>query len=339
MMAMLLPGLVGCGAGKAADNPSTAVTATVTAKLPSRGGAAATAGASPAAFRRALDQGARDGLRLGVRISAAIASSRWETPQTLDGERRLRWWSMAKPVTALALLQSAAERRSAVSAHVTNAMERAIRRSENCRQRRVVLALQRLEGGASAARERIQEGFSRIGVARGVEVTHQSQRAEQRCVRYLQAASPPGSDPAESALLLGTSTWTPSAAAAFAQALVASEFGAPGQRVLDFMRMKKLRSTEQLPSDYTAALDWGAGRVFRGWFPAYKSGWGGSSAGRFMAGQIVALTRPDASYGVAVMARPMTQPTVDDPGLTNAPAAVEAVLRRLRVAIEAPSRP
>lgn len=255
-------------------------------------------------------------------------------PQALHGSQQLRWWSMAKPVTALAVLQAAGDRRPAVSAQLAGAIRRAIRRSENCPQRRVVLALQRLAGGEAAARQRIRRIFSRLGVASGIEVARQSEPASPECLAYLRRAAPAVSDPGTPALLLGTSTWTPSAAAAFARGLASNAFGPSGRFLLAVLRTSKLRSTEQPPGDYTAELDWGAGRVFRGWSPAYKSGWGGASAGRFMAGQIVALRRPDASYGIAVMARPSTQPAIDDPGLTNAPAGVEAVLRRLRSVIE-----
>ncbi len=337
MTAAVLLGAVGCGAGPS-DAPSTATTTAPAVQASSRGGTPTTAGDNVVGFRRALERGARDGLRLGVRVSAAIWSSKWREPQTLDGGRPLRWWSMAKPVTALAVLQQAAEQGSPVSPQLSEAMERAIRRSENCPQRRVVLELQHRAGGEAAARARLAEIFARIGVAQRVQVTHQSQRAQPGCLPYLEASSPPGGDTAAPALLLGTSTWTPSAAAAFARGLASDTFGEPGARVLTMMRGRKLRSREQLPGDYTAALDWGAGRAFRGWSPAYKSGWGGASAHRFMAGQIVALRLSHASYGIAVMARPLRQqPSVDDPGLTGTPQAVEAVLRRLRTAIEATS--
>ena len=99
------------------------------------------------------------------------------------------------------------------------------------------------------------------------------------------------------------------------------------------MRTPKLPSREVPPGELTAPLEWGAGTALAGLEPAYKAGWGGSLNGNFLAGQVATVALPGGNHlSLAVMFHPNRQPSRDDPGITAAPAAIEAVMRAAREA-------
>ncbi|HEV2790527.1 MAG TPA: hypothetical protein VGV69_04430, partial [Solirubrobacterales bacterium] len=147
------------------------------------------------------------------------------------------------------------------------------------------------------------------------------------------------------ALLLGTSEWRVADAVRFMHALGSGAYGhVLSERILNLMREPKERSREILPEEFTAAVDWGAGRALRVLDPAYKAGWGGTQQGAFMAGQMAVVELPSGERAaLAVMFHPAVQPGQDDPGLTPAPQALEAVMeplaRRLRGAGQQPGLP
>src|SRR4029453_5078416 len=86
--------------------------------------------------------------------------------------------------------------------------------------------------------------------------------------------------------------------------------------------------TEVPSSEFTADLDWGAGRALAELDPAYKAGWGGTLQGAFVAAQGAAAGLPDGGTRAPGGAfHPAAPPSRDDPGLTAGPAAIESVMR------------
>lgn len=285
--------------------------------------------------RAALASGVRKAEALGGTAEAVAWSDRWNRPVAAgDGIGSVRMWSMSKPVVAIALLDRADATGEKLSPGARNAMRRAIVRSENCRQRQIVLTLQELAGGAPAAVDAISDTLTSAGAdPSGVSTT--TEPVSELCRPYLQALKSELKSPLGDALLLGTSEWTVGDAASFMHSLGDGELGDPGEKVLKLMRLPKQRSTELTrESDYTAAADWGAGRAFAGLPTAYKAGWGGVQQGSFVAGQMVLVTVRDQQFAVAVIFKPRDQPSIDDPGLTPAPEAVEAVMDSFRAAVE-----
>jgi hypothetical protein len=274
---------------------------------------------------------------LGGSVEAGVIGAGWPDPaietSTTAGESRwMRMWSMSKVATMIALLRLLGwgERPGRpVPPEVEEALQGAIRRSENCRQRRVVLELERLAGGAAGARAALAAVFLDAGAR--ARIGSEREAPESSCVPYLETQHGVA-DPLAPALLLGTSTWRIGDAVRLAGALSAGTFGkAVSRRVLALLRAPKLPSREVTAGELTAPLDWGAGRAFAGLAPAYKAGWGGSMNGNFLAGQIAVVTFPgEGRLALAVMFHPDEQPSRDDPGITTAPEAVELVMRSLR---------
>lgn len=292
---------------------------------------------------RALERGVAAAARLEAgSVEAAAMPAPWGTPvvvaSTPGGEDRwMRMWSMSKVVTAVALLRAKGwedEPGEELSPEVEGALEAAFTRSENCPQRRVVLELQRASGDST---ERAREGLAEVVAMAGGEARPGSEISppDAGCVEFLEGQSEIP-DPLAPALLLGTSEWRVGDAARFMHALGEDAYGkAVSEKILGLMREPKGRSREALPGEFTAPVDWGAGRALGRFHPAYKAGWGGTQQGEFMAGQM-ALFQP-ASGGpvaVAVVFHPAAQPSIDDPGLTQAPEALEAVMSALAEALE-----
>lgn len=251
-----------------------------------------------------------------------------------EAPRRMRMWSMSKVATMVALLRERGwgeQLGRATSPEVDEALHGAIVRSENCRQRRVVLELERFAGGAAGAREALAEVFRTAGAQ--VQVGSDIESPESICFPFLESQHEV-EDPLAPALLLGTSTWSVEDAVRFVHALGDGAFGALlSERVLDLMRAPKLASREVHEGELTAPLDWGAGVAFAGLDPAYKAGWGGTLTGEFMAGQIALVDLPGGErLALAAMFHPEEQPSRDDPGITAAPRAIELVMRSLREA-------
>lgn len=291
-----------------------------------------------AAFARALSTGVRTASRDGSTIEAAVWRDDWGAPvvrassaggpETTSSDRRVRMWSMSKVPTAIAAIEARDNRPSPL---VRAAMVRALQRSENCRQRRVVLEVQDAAGGPAGARRAIASVLRRAG-ARDAEVTGESEAPEdQRCRQWLSEPElqAPG-DPGAPSLLTGISTWTIADASALGLALARETLGEAGQRVAATMRGPKLRSEElERESDFTARVDWGAGRALRAWNPAYKGGWGGIRQAAFVVGQFAGLEAGGHAYGIAIFVHPAKQPELDDPGATPGPATMESIMRRI----------
>lgn len=312
----------------------------------SRGDAGGQAGApiEPTPRERRLERALRAGVasaaNLGGDVEAAAMLDASPAPLAATSEpggadRYMRLWSISKVATMVALFQRLGwgdRFGETPSREVLEALAGAMTRSENCRQRRVVLELQRAAGGIPGARQALADEFTSIGA----ELQPGSQVAppEALCLSFLrQQTEIP--DPLAPALLLGTSRWRVTDAVRLAHALAAGAFGkALSEQVLAMMSAPKRVSRESEPGELTAPLDWGAGRVFRDLDPAYKAGWGGSLNGNFLAGQIVVVRLPGGDHlSLAVMFHPSTQPERDDPGITVAPEAIEAVMQTVRSAL------
>lgn len=271
---------------------------------------------------------------MGGTVEAAAMLDGLEEPVVVTSgrtgaERYMRMWSISKVATTVALLRLLGwgERPGETpSPEVDVALEGALTRSENCRQRRIVLELQRLAGGTESARRAFEGVFAEIG-ARAVPAI-QLEEPEQLCVPFLsgQTELP---DPLAPALLLGTSRWRVTDAARLAHALAVGTYGtAVSERVLELMRARKHASRETEPGELTAPLDWGAGAAFPGLIPAYKAAWGGALHGNFLAGQVVVVPLGGNDHlALAVMFHPDNQPSRDDPGITAAPEVVEELMR------------
>lgn len=303
------------------------------------GGESAQVSAEMARFERALKRGVAEASALGGSVEAATMVDGWRDPlvesSVPGGESRyMRMWSMSKVATMIALLRErgwGAQLGRATSLEVDEALHGAIVRSENCRQRRVVLELEHFAGGAGGARAALGDVLRDAGAE--ARIGSLVEAPESLCIPYLetQVETP---DPLAPALLLGTSTWRVSDAVRFMNALASDAYGEIlSDRVLDLMRAPKLPSREVAEGELTAPLDWGAGSAFAGLDPAYKAGWGGVLNGDFMAGQIALVTLPNGRrLSVAAMFHPDAQPSRDDPGITAAPRAIEMVMRSLREA-------
>ena len=275
------------------------------------------------AMAAALTSAVRRTEQLGGAVEAAVLAPGWSAPVSAgDAQRQVRMWSMSKPVAAVAALE--ATHGTKPSAQLMSAMTRAITRSENCPQRRVVLGLQALTGGPTQARAALRGVLAHAGATHAA-ITSSAPPPEAACQPYLQSSGL--KDPMAGALTLGTSRWTVLDAVHFAAALGAGEYGRPGQTVLGLMQRTK-HPSEELgdPSEYTPDPAWGAGKAFAGMHPAYKAGWGGVQQQSFLAGQLVVV------HGVAIAAffHPSTQPPIDDPGQTKAPQALELIFRAVR---------
>jgi hypothetical protein len=305
-----------------------------------RGEGVAAHTAEAARVDRALVRSVSTAAALGGSVEAGVVGAGRSDPaietSTAAGESRwMRMWSMSKVATLIALLRLLGwgeQPGRPVPPEVEEALQGAIRRSENCRQRRVVLELERLAAGAAGARGALAGVFRDAGAR--VRIGSEREAPESSCVPYLETQHGVA-DPLAPALLLGTSTWRIGDAVRLAGALSAGTFGkAVSRRVLALLGAPKLPSREVAAGDLTAPLDWGAGRAFAGLAPAYKAGWGGSMNGNFLAGQIAVVTLPgEGRLAVAVMFHPDEQPSRDDPGITAAPEAVELVMHTVRNAV------
>lgn len=114
-------------------------------------------------------------------------------------------------------------------------------------------------------------------------------------------------------------------------ALAVDTYGAAiSHEVLGLMPLPKLPSREVAPGELTAPLDWGAGESLPKGTP-YKAGWGGSLNGNFLAGQIALADLPGIGRAALVTVfHPDHQPSRDDPGITEAPQALDAIFSSLR---------
>jgi hypothetical protein len=321
--------LYGSGRGDSSEAPSHAQVNEHPRRESSREGAQRTELA--AELRDGVDSAAA----LEGTAEAAIMLDGWRSPVMASSEahgedRFMRMWSMSKVATMVAVLRGLGwghRPGRPISPELDEALHGAITRSENCRQRRVVLELQHLSGGTAAAREAIQAVFRDADAE--VRVGTQIAPPEANCVEYLDTQTELA-EPLAPALLLGTSTWRVGDAVRFVRALSIDTYGAAISReVLGLMRLPKLPSREVKAGELTAPLDWGAGESLPK-ETAYKSGWGGSLNGNFLAGQIALADLPGIDRAALVSVfHPDEQPSRDDPGVTAAPAALDAIFSAL----------
>jgi hypothetical protein len=286
---------------------------------------------------RALRRGVSRAKALGGSVEAAAMFSDWRKPAIAtsppgEASHWMRMWSMSKVVVMVALLRAEGWGEvpgNVLSPEVVNALRAAITRSENCRERRVVLELQRAMGeGPAGARRAVVEV---LHAAHGrVRAGRQVASPEASCVPYLETQRAIG-DPLARGALLGTSEWRIADAVRFVRALAAGVYGkAVTKRAVAEMRLPKAPSREVPAGELTAPIDWGAGRALAGFASAYKAGWGGSLNGDFLAGQIALVDLSGGKLALAVTFRPNVQPPSDDPGRTAAPRAIELVMDSLR---------
>jgi hypothetical protein len=293
--------------------------------------AASRAAASRARLRAALARGVRGADALGGEAAAAVWVSGDATPLS-SGPASVphRMWSMSKAVVSIAALEAVGDRPDPV---LSSALAAAIRRSDNCAIRRVIVGLQ--EGshrGVAGALAAFKGVLAKAGAR--IEAAPQAAVAEAACVHYLERhrGHLSGGDLGVAAQF-GTAEWSVLDAIAFTHALADGIYGAPGEHLLELMARAKQPPLEQPSPPSAPPLDWGAGAAFPSvWHPAWKAGWGGSRErpGHFLAGQIVALRVDHTPVAVAAVFLPSLQPTVDDPGVTMAPQALERIFAAVR---------
>lgn len=321
--------LCGCGARSQSGRGTTA-------SIPRRTTGRQTHGPSPSEANRLqltadLERGVATAAAEGGTAEAAAMLDGWRHPVIVTSEARgkerfMRLWSMSKVATMIAVLRGLGwghDKGRPITPELDAALHGAITRSENCRQRRVVLELQRLAGGPVAARRAFSAVFHDAGAA--IKTATQIAPPESSCIEYLEAQTEIA-DPLAPALLLGTSTWRIGDAVRLVHALSVDTYGAALSReVLGLMRLPKLPSREVAPGELTAPLSWGAGASLPPG-TAYKAGWGGSLNGNFLAGQIAVTALPGVGrVALAAAFHPDAQPSRDDPGITRAPQALDAI--------------
>ncbi|HEY6731074.1 MAG TPA: hypothetical protein VI039_08630 [Solirubrobacterales bacterium] len=291
-------------------------------------------------LRQDLERGVEEAAALGGDVEAAVMldgspSPLVATSEAGGAERQMRMWSISKVATMITFLRLLGwgDRPGEIpSPEALEGLVGALTRSENCRQRRVVLELQRAAGGIPQTRQALSETFA-LADSKATPGT-QVEAPESLCVPYLsQQLEIP--QPLAPTLLLGTSQWRVSDAVRLAHALADGTYGkALSEMVLELMEAPKRPSRESEPGELTAPIDWGAGTVFKGFAPAYKAGWGGTLNGNFLAGQIAIVHLQNGDdLALAVMFHPDTQPERDDPGITSAPAAIETVMEAVSAGV------
>jgi hypothetical protein len=281
--------------------------------------------------RAALDSGIKRADSLGGTSQLAVWKQGWAAPVVMGDApgRPMRLWSIAKAVTAIAIYENPGKPSEALQTSIV----RALTRSENCAQRRVVLGLQALKGGVAGAEAAVADVLARAGAR--VRVGPEAQPPEQNCVAYLTKHRGNLADVNARAALLGTVRWTITDAVMFAAALGGGRYGPAGDTVLRYMRQPKLAS-EDPGATMTAPRNWGAGAALGDVDDlAYKGGWGGSSSKTYMAAQIGVATVGGRRVAVAAAFHPAQQPPSDDPGLTKAPQALGALFTAARQALTA----
>lgn len=291
---------------------------------------------SRAALQAALERGVREANALGGEAAAAVWVSGDAAPLSSGTvSARHRMWSMSKAVVSVAALEAVDNRPDSV---LSSALADAIRRSDNCAIRRVIVGLQEGSNRGVTGAVAAFEGVLAKSGAR-IEAAPQAAVAEKSCVRYLERhrGGLPGGDLGV-AVQFGTAEWSVLDAIAFTHALGDGAYGAPGENLLELMARPKEGPLEEPAPPSAPPLDWGAGAAFpNSWHPAWKAGWGGGRErpARFLAGQIVALHLGHTPVAVAAVFLPSVEPTVDNPGITQAPQALERIFSAVRSGLQA----
>lgn len=287
-----------------------------------------------AALARALEQAVRAAAPHG-HLRAAVMLDRAPQPlvRPAAAGTALRTWSMIKAVTALTLLEQPGALRDPA---LTRFLEGALRRSDNCAQRKLTLELERrLGGGPAAVLSAIRSTVTRAGATINVAEAQRSTQGSPACAAPQYPARLSGTDASADVELLGTTRWRPADAVRFVHGLRATVFDpAAAGAVLALMAAPKLPS-EEIGADarLSVAPPWGAGRTFAApcWHLAYKAGWGGSNHGDFVAGQMGAVDLPGGRWvAFSVMFEPVVQPATDDPGRVHADSVIEQALTRVK---------
>jgi len=281
------------------------------------------------ALSGALSKGAADVQRKGLGTAElALMLDRDVTPLVRGAApfEPVRVWSMIKPVTAVALLRA----RKGQVGGLGRYLRGALLRSENCAQRKLVLELQRAQGGIDQAKRALRDTLAAVG---GNLVTRQAQISlDGRDCRVPGYDLLSAADAARPSLFAGTTDWRISDAARFAHGLRGERvFGKNiSDRILGLMRQPKLRSREpSADSRITAPLEWGAGTTFRAlcWQVAYKGGWGRNTTVPFTAGQLGTVELGNGRWAAfAVVFHPSKVPPDSDPGKADAPAGLAVAL-------------
>jgi len=305
---------------------------------PATAGSNGATGAQPE-HRTTLASALRYGVERADALGGEAAAAVWvggDRAPVLSGPTGTphRMWSTSKAVVTIAALQAVSDQPDSV---LESAMVDAIRRSDNCAIRRVIVGLQdRLNQGVVGA----VAAFERVLAVAGARIENSPQRAapEDACVRYLEDHQEglPGSDLGVAAEF-GTAEWTQSDAISFAHALSEGAYGAAGARLLGLMGQPKEPPLEEPPPPSSPPLDWGAGAAFpASWTPAWKGGWGGSQDDppHYLATQIAVLHLGDTPVAVTALFVPKHEPPNDNPGITSAPEALERMFAAMRIGLE-----
>lgn len=286
-----------------------------------------------AEVQKAVSSAVKEANQMGGKAQAAVAAEGWDGIAQAGSAGTFRMWSTSKPIAAVALLE-AQEEVDGTPAKITSEMRDAIVGSSNCGMRKLVLDLQRESGGLQVAAERFESVAIESGVTSDTLATAQSGPLEDsRCNAYLEKrATRTDAD----AWLFGTAEWTNSDAALFALALSSGRLGPAGNAVRGVMSLPKEVSPDEGGEDSVSTdLDWGAGKVFpAAWAPAYKSGWGGSQDGEYLASQLISLVVERQPVGISVAFSPDEQPPNDAVGQGIEDEAIEAMLTKIRDALE-----
>lgn len=313
--------------------PATATTPTAGKLRPPASTTAAPARIDPSALSGALSKGAADVRRLGLGTAELALMLDTDATPLVRGaapDRRVRLWSMVKPVTAVALLKARGNKVGGLERY----LRAALLRSENCAQRKLVLELQRAQGGIDAAKRALRDTL--VAVGGQIETSRAQISVDGRDCRIAGFESLSVADAGRQALFAGTSNWRISDAVRFAHGLRDERVFSKeiSDRILGLMRAPKLASREPgADSRITAPLEWGAGSVFRSpcWHVAYKGGWGRNVAVPFSAGQLGSVELANGRWAAfAVVFHPTVQPIDSDPGKALAPEALGAALAPLR---------
>lgn len=323
------------GAGDGGGTPGGA------AALPpaSAGSNGASSGQIPSERREVLEVELNHGVEEADGLGGEAAAAVWidgDAGPVLSGPTTVphRMWSMSKAVVTIAALRATHDEPDSV---LWSAMTDAIRRSDNCAVRRVIVGLQdRLGEGIAGT----VAAFERVLAAAGarIERAPQSAPAEPACFHYLDShqAGLPGSDLGV-VPQFGTAEWSEYDAISFAHSLSESDYGVSGAYLLRLMGLPKEPPLEEPPPPSAPPLDWGAGVAFPvSWKPAWKAGWGGSQDDppHFLAGQIVVLHLGGVPVAVTAIFVPRAEPASDNPGITQAPRALELMFTAARAGLE-----
>lgn len=248
----------------------------------------------------AVDQAAKAGhqLQIGMWVSGGR-----EVAVGSQAQAQMPAGGLLRVATAVAALEGAGAKDRSLAASVQESLLNA----DDCAQRRVLLALRQTSGDTNAVAQRVQDVLQRANDATAT-ITAGEAPMPATCLaaaRVSQKPSPaaskkprptPSPAPGEPVPTLDQSAWTLSSALALAHALSAGTYGDAGTTVTRTLRRKR--------DD-----DWGAGKAFARFKPAYASAQSDSSAagaGQLavfkVAGSDVALvavlTSPDAGGDV-----------------------------------------